>query len=108
MKKHQRDRGRELGDLLTSKLDVFDRFKRQEKTPEKQGLLDDASSLDGSDYDESLPAYRSQDSSPKLRPQADAELAEPRMLESVKQPQEAKVFTKPVIMNIVSYGILAL
>jgi hypothetical protein len=120
-KKHQRDRGLELGNYLVSFVCRFGKCRYRERTPEKQGLLDgehsgyyqehgvgdgcsDTAANNASDSEEALPAYRSQDSSPKLLPQPDSQPAE---VASSPAP-ESKIFTKPVIMNIVSYGILAL
>lgn len=120
-KKHQRDRGLELGNYLVSFVCRFGKCRYRERTPEKQGLLEgehsagyyqehgvgdgclDTAANNASDSEEALPAYRSQDSSPKLLPQPDAQPAE-----TASSPApESKIFTKPVIMNIVSYGILA-
>lgn len=104
-KKNSRDRGREIGDLIVSKVPAF---SCTERTPEKQGLLNSEDSLSdaSSDY-ECLPAYQSQTNSPKLVAQASAEPVDTVPCEI---PAEScpTVFTKPVIMNIVSYGILAL
>jgi len=107
VKKHQRDRGRELGDFLASKCPRFGRFSSAEASPEKGSLLgrDALLSDEGSD-DEFLPEYQSQSSSPQLTPQAGPEPAEAVPLQGPGSPG-FKIFTKPVIMNIVSYGILA-
>ncbi|KAG9259286.1 major facilitator superfamily domain-containing protein [Emericellopsis atlantica] len=106
-KKHQRDRGRELGDFLASKCPRFGRFSSAEASPEKGSLLgrDALLSDEGSD-DECLPEYQSQSSSPQLTPQPTPEPAEAAPLQGPGSPG-FKIFTKPVIMNIVSYGILA-
>ena len=104
-KKSRRDRGRELGDLIASKLPSF-RCRRS--TPEKKCLLGDQSKPAGAGFDdECLPEYRSQDNSPKLVPQADPEPVE-TVPHQVPGSPGFKIFTKPVIMNIISYGILAL
>ncbi|PHH68822.1 hypothetical protein CDD80_7212 [Ophiocordyceps camponoti-rufipedis] len=101
-KKLQRDHGRELGRRLVAL------FRRATvcKYREKQGLLvlpdskRDAYGACGSVRDEPLPAYRSRENSPKLSPQA---IRAP----TTTGPSKAVVFTRPVIMNIISYGILA-
>lgn len=102
VKKNERDRGRELGDYLLSKFSWFGTRQQPASGPEKQILLDND---EGSD-NESLPEYRSQESSPRLLPQPDVEI----QITPTEGPGSPgfKTFTKPVIMNIVSYGILAL
>ena len=111
VKKTERDRGREIGDYLVSKLAKFGACHHHDRAPEKQGLLSDeryASSLTDelSDSEETLPLYQSQESSPRIRPQPDPELAQPAPAYGPGTPG-FKTFTKPVIMNIISYGILA-
>lgn len=116
-RKLQRDRCRELGDKITA---FFSRAGScKGRTPEKQSLLRDSSpsgyssisssripSLLGED-DEPLPCYKSQESSPKLGPtKASAAPAVTRV--ETAPPKKMKIFTRPVIMNIMSYGILAL
>lgn len=116
MKKTQRDRGRELGDRITRMFSGATTCKG--RSAEKQTLLKndrladyqatEASRLisrNSDDEDEVLPAYRSTESSPRLSPQADRESA-PSV--QYQQAVPEKIFTKRVIMNIVSYGILAL
>ncbi|KAF4587489.1 MFS multidrug transporter [Ophiocordyceps camponoti-floridani] len=101
-KKLQRDHGRELGRRLVAL------FRRATvcKCREKQGLFmvpdskRGAYGACGSVRDEPLPAYRSRESSPKLSPQS---IRAP----TKNGPSKTVVFTRPVIMNIVSYGILA-
>lgn len=116
MKKNERDRGRELGERLTN---MFCGARTcQGRSPEKQTLLDndrlpgyratETSRLTSRavEDDDVLPAYRSTESSPRLSPQADPQ---PRAAPSTQQPErKLKIFTRPVIMNIMSYGILAL
>lgn len=104
-KKNRRDRGRELGDFIASK---FASFKCRGSAPEKQSLLGNQPKLAGDGFDdECLPEYRSQNNSPKLVPQADPEPVE-TVPHQVPGSPGFKIFTKPVIMNIISYGILAL
>ncbi|KFH47709.1 putative membrane protein-like protein [Hapsidospora chrysogenum ATCC 11550] len=103
-KKSRRDRGRELGELIASK---FPSFRCRRSAPEKKCLLGDQSKPAGAGFDdECLPEYRSQDNSPKLVPQADPE-PEETVPHQVPGSAGFKIFTKPVIMNIISYGILA-
>lgn len=124
MKKNQRDRGRELGDRITQ---LFRNLFRgastcQRRSPEKQTLLDN-DRLAGYQTtqparrnsqipheDDVLPAYRSTESSPRLSPQADPEsgAGHSTLAQTPAPLQNKKIFTRPVIMNIMSYGILAL
>lgn len=107
-KKNHRDRGREMGDYIASKFSSIRGLSCGNRTPEKQRLLrEECFSADESSDDECLPQYQSQHCSPKLAPQADPEPVE-AVPHQVPSAPPAKIFTKPVIMNIVSYGILAL
>lgn len=122
----QRDRGRELGSRITAMFRRATVCKCRGRPLEKQGLLaadlskgkGEYGALDGCsrggvtmrDEDEPLPAYRSRENSPKLAPQAG-----PGRATAVASPdpgpqpgQKSRIFTKPVILNIISYGILAL
>ena len=118
-RKHQRDRGRELGDYIVS-LFCGSRSCQTSRSNEKEALPEDlvplirADQLKGyrtadstADIEEQLPAYQSVDSSPRLGPRNDVEsgIIPSPLREAVKVN---KIFTKPVIMNIASYGILAL
>jgi hypothetical protein len=118
MKKSQRDRGREMGDYLANIVGEATGCNGK-RGPEKQALLDGEQrigygssrpSLTSSDDDESLPAYQSQENSPRLSPQADTRslCSAPLDPEEPVVEEKKKTFTKPVIMNIISYGILAL
>ncbi|KEY71476.1 hypothetical protein S7711_03541 [Stachybotrys chartarum IBT 7711] len=115
-RKHERDRGRELGAYISSFFVRSCGCKGRSRAPEKEGLLEHdqigyqtAESSRTRDSDscrsESLPAYRSRDSSPNTgtssRPHSTMEDDD----DLVVKP--TKIFTKPVIMNIISYGILA-
>lgn len=111
-KRHRRDRGRELGDYLTSKLPSWsDLMCRRGRAPEKKSLLRSDMAPDDDSEDDILPEYRNEGDSPRLAPQDDAELVaesiQPHEVPSLPAPA-AKTFTRPVIMNIISYGILAL
>lgn len=118
MKKLERDRCRELGDRIAALFRKSVVCKCRGRAPEKQALLagDGLAGYDTAgacspaiaktpDVDEPLPAYRSRENSPRLSPQASPE--PPAAAES-QASNKPKIFTKPVIMNIVSYGILAL
>ncbi|KAF5592256.1 tetracycline resistance TCR1 [Fusarium pseudocircinatum] len=114
-KKSQRDRGREIGDYLASWFGGVASCNGRGRSPEKQALLDgkqnaqylSTSVRPGSAHsDEALPAYRSQENSPRLAPQPDTQSLNEAPLEPIVV-RKSKTFTKPVIMNIISYGILA-
>ncbi|KAF4417324.1 tetracycline resistance TCR1 [Fusarium acutatum] len=114
-KKSQRDRGREIGDYLASWFGGVASCNGRGRSPEKQALLDGKQNVQylstsvrpGSAHsDEALPAYRSQENSPRLAPQPDTQSLNEVPLEPVVA-RKSKTFTKPVIMNIISYGILA-
>jgi hypothetical protein len=111
-KKYQRDRCREVGDYISSLFCQAGSCQGRSRSPEKQSLLENDALAsyrtlktvtdDDASSDESLPAYRSRDSSPKLSPQP-----HPPAAQSPDGPRVTKIFTTPVILNIVSYGILA-
>ncbi|KAJ3556112.1 hypothetical protein NPX13_g10209 [Xylaria arbuscula] len=112
-KKMQRDRGLELGDWILSK---FVRFRkcaepRDEKTKfsdrdETQALLD---------HDEQLPTYRTNENtptnSPRLRSASVATISQDTL--DLTRSKDcvgvgiSQTFTRPVILNIMSFGILA-
>lgn len=115
-KKTQHDRGREIGNRIAA---LFRRASNcHGRSLEKASLLhhDDVGygatesqqpRFGESDEDEPLPIYRSQESSPKLSPKSFPESPGNVDVQPVAA-KEMKIFTKPVIMNIMSYGILAL
>ncbi|KAL7818838.1 major facilitator superfamily domain-containing protein [Trichoderma aethiopicum] len=120
-KKGEKDRGRELGDRISA---LFSRatYSRPDK-PEKQSLLGDCEQAsyntlpDSSDTDstklpqgrEGLPDYRSRETSPRLASQGNTEHRDVSSAEiaGAQPDQPTVIFTKPVLMNIISYGILA-
>ncbi|KAJ3472741.1 hypothetical protein NLG97_g10750 [Lecanicillium saksenae] len=95
-KKHQRDRCREVGDRIAAFFSragsCKGRAPREAESP--------------SEDDEPLPCYKSQESSPKLGPSKAPTAPAVARVESETKPK-MKIFTRPVIMNIMSYGILA-
>ncbi|KAF5022359.1 hypothetical protein F66182_5587 [Fusarium sp. NRRL 66182] len=112
-KKAQRDRGREIGDYLASLFGGVAKCNGRGRSPEKQALLDGKHHVhygtrpsSAHSDDEALPAYQSRENSPRLAPQADTQSLNEARLEPVLE-RKTKTFTKPVIMNIISYGILA-
>ncbi|KAI0479013.1 major facilitator superfamily domain-containing protein [Xylariaceae sp. FL0804] len=112
-RKHSPDRGLALGNWLLSLLyrlpmcaDSRDEKSNLAKHEETRALLD---------HDETLPGYRTTESSPKGSPRLgsapsvsitrdDLDLPEARVHAGVGI---SRIFTKPVILNIASFGILA-
>ncbi|QUC16974.1 uncharacterized protein UV8b_01215 [Ustilaginoidea virens] len=115
-KKQQKDRGRELGDRLVKLVQNMSICHGLRRTIEKESLLannsltgyNTAGRLGPTEADEPLPAYQSRENSPKLAPRA-VSTSTPASMNggSGLGRQRNVVFTKPVVMNIMSYGILA-
>jgi hypothetical protein len=108
-KKHNRDRGVELGNRLLSywKEKVISRHHKT-KGLEAQGLLEP---------EDQLPGYRSDEESCQLAMTPSSGVQNPFDLEnavpltkmvSPERKPAGKIFTRPVILIIISYGILAL
>lgn len=106
--KHRRDRGLELGNYLLSCIPWTSSSSSQPKSAEEESLLE---------AEEQLPGYRTTENSPRLVSRRGcADLVEPLDLESterrttvtLERRMVTKTFTRPVVLNIVSYGILAL
>ncbi|KAL7938123.1 major facilitator superfamily domain-containing protein [Trichoderma chlorosporum] len=120
-KKGEKDRGREVGDRIVA---LFNRasYGRADKH-EKQSLLGDDqqvgySTLSGSPIldatksrgrEERLPNYRSRETSPRVSSQDNTERQATTGTETTEaqSDQPTKIFTKGVVINIISYGILA-
>jgi hypothetical protein len=107
-KKGEKDRGREIGDRISA---LFNRatYGRADK-PEKQSLLGDCEQAGYNTLPDPADTDAKKLSSPQSASQGNTE---PRAVSSTEsseaQPNEPTViFTKPVLMNIISYGILAL
>jgi MFS family permease len=111
-KKQQRDRGVELGQWLLSKLPwppsqhasgeaCPDQTKYNEWSSDCEPLLS-----------EELPGYRTTENSPENSPriatsEVQEEPREPLDLDASLQ-SNPKIFTKPVVLNVIAFGILAL
>ncbi|KAH9908779.1 MFS general substrate transporter [Xylariomycetidae sp. FL2044] len=112
-KKLRPDRGLQLGRWLLSWLPAFRKCgePRDEKT--KLGEMDEEQPL--LDHDEQLPGYRtnenSPESSPRMRSASVTSVSQdPLDLEQARVRANngvSKIFTRPVILNIISFGILA-
>ncbi|KAK2612566.1 hypothetical protein QQS21_001336 [Conoideocrella luteorostrata] len=117
-KKQQRDVGCELGDRLMGVVRNVPICRGLGRNAEKESLLandrlSSYSTSEGSsalsETEELLPAYRSRETSPNLttrcksttRPASDIRCGDR------DGNEKTVIFTKPVIMNIMSYGILA-
>lgn len=103
-RKHRRDPGVELGKRLVSWMSS-NNCQITARKAEKQALLDE----------EQLPAYASMENSPHLSTSTGPEPRESLDLDATSdtasetvETSKPKIFTKPVIFNIISYGILAL
>ncbi|KAI0803975.1 major facilitator superfamily domain-containing protein [Xylaria sp. FL0064] len=112
-KKMQRDRGLELGDWILSKFTGF--RKCTEPRDEKVKFSDRDEIRPLLDHDEQLPTYRTNENtpvnSPRLRsasvatiPQDSLDLTKAKDYVGVGISQ---TFTRPVVLNIISFGILA-
>lgn len=106
-RKHQRDRGVELGNYLVSRMPWSKRGSvHDKKSLEEQPLLE---------AEEQLPGYRTNENSPHLtsstgpdlQERLDLEDAVPVIAADAERKQASKIFTRPVVLNIISYGILA-
>ncbi|KAI1418785.1 major facilitator superfamily domain-containing protein [Xylaria sp. FL1777] len=112
-KKMQRDRGLELGNWILAKFTGFRRCAEPRDEKPKFSDRDEIRPL--LDHDEQLPTYRTNEntpaSSPRLRslsvtsiPQDSLDLTQSRDYVGVGISQ---TFTRPVVLNIISFGILA-
>ncbi|RYP90099.1 hypothetical protein DL770_003791 [Monosporascus sp. CRB-9-2] len=112
-KKSRRDRGLELGNWILSCIprlpkctDIRDEKSKLAEMAETQPLMD---------HDEQLPGYRTNENSPQNSPLLKSTPATriPRdslYLEAVcdsEDSRDSRIFTRPVILNIMSFGILA-
>ncbi|KAI1491973.1 major facilitator superfamily domain-containing protein [Biscogniauxia mediterranea] len=108
------DRGLEIGNWILSLLPNFGRFAeaRDEKTTKLSENSEERPLLE---HDEPLPGYRTNQNSPENSPRLlstsappisrdPLDLAEPRGNVGVGF---SRIFTRPVVLNIVSFGILA-
>ncbi|RYP78604.1 hypothetical protein DL769_003165 [Monosporascus sp. CRB-8-3] len=112
-KKLRRDRGLELGNWILSCISCLP--KCTEVRDEKSKLAEMAETQPLMDDDEQLPGYRTNENSPQNSPLLKSTPATriPRdslYLEAVcdsDDNRDSRIFTRPVILNIMSFGILA-
>jgi hypothetical protein len=104
-KKKRRDRGVELGSRITSWM------TRSHCQTARTKKVEELSMLEG---DDELPGYQTTENSPHLTSTAGPELHDHLDLDAdvdskpITVKEKPKPFTNPVILNIISYGILAL
>ncbi|KAG6008379.1 hypothetical protein E4U21_004583 [Claviceps maximensis] len=120
-KKQQHDAGREMGDRLLCLLHNVPICYGLGRNVEKDSLLTQNRpagyhTIPGATYDsdmseteETLPAYQSRENSPRLTPRTQPAVKPTAVTEpcEIKSEEKMVIFTKPVIMNILSYGVLA-
>ncbi|CAJ2513581.1 Uu.00g017000.m01.CDS01 [Anthostomella pinea] len=114
-KKHVPDRGLEMGKWIMSGLPSFRKCAapRDEKTKMAEAESDELQPL--IDHDEQLPGYRTNENSPENSPRlrsASAASISRDTLDLAEGRKNAgvgitKIFTRPVVLNIISFGILA-
>ncbi|RYP17860.1 hypothetical protein DL765_004258 [Monosporascus sp. GIB2] len=112
-KKLRRDRSLELGNWILSCIPCLP--KCAEVGDEKSKLAEMAETQPLMDHDEQLPGYRTNENSPENSPllRSTAATRIPRdslYLEAVcdsEDSRDSRIFTRPVILNIMSFGILA-
>ncbi|KAI1115351.1 MFS general substrate transporter [Nemania sp. NC0429] len=110
-KKMERDRGLELGNWVLSKFTGF--RKCTEPRDEKSKLTDRDDEMQPLiDHDEPLPTYRTNEntpvSSPRLRTASVSTIPQDTLdLRSHVGVGFTRTFTRPVVLNIISFGIVA-
>ncbi|KAJ8126803.1 hypothetical protein O1611_g6836 [Lasiodiplodia mahajangana] len=113
-KKMERDRGLELGNWIRSKFTSF--RKCTEPRDEKSKLSDRDDEMQPLiDHDEQLPTYRTNDNTPANSPRLRSTSAPAITQDALDLTQSredvgigfSKTFTRPVVLNIISFGILA-
>ncbi|KAI0159748.1 major facilitator superfamily domain-containing protein [Xylariaceae sp. FL1272] len=112
-RKMDRDRGLEIGQWIQSKLPKFKKCTDLRDEKSKLAVIDELLPL--VDHDEDLPTYRTNEntptSSPRLRSASVVTIGQDALsLSHTRQHTGvgiSRTFTRPVILNIVSFGILA-
>jgi MFS family permease len=112
-KKKSRDRGLELGNWLLSKVPYFGAVPQ---TVDQQQLKYNEWSETQPLLEEQLPGYRTTENSPGSSPRltTSSSAVEPRDSLNLDtnfadfHRESSKIFTRPVVLNVVAFGILAL
>lgn len=111
-KKLRRDRGRELGDWILSGIPSLRKCAefRDEKFKLAADMAEEEQPL--VDHDEQLPGYRTNENSPQnsplLKSTRGSRLPNLDNISASEDARDSRIFTRPVILNIMSFGILAL
>lgn len=103
-KKHTRDRGVELGNRILAFFERKESSPRQGKGLEEEHLLDTEEQLPG--YDTALQLGSTND--PAIQRPLDLVNPVITRVAAPERPSPATIFTRPVVLIIISYGILAL
>ncbi|KAK9422702.1 putative Major facilitator superfamily (MFS) profile domain-containing protein [Seiridium unicorne] len=110
-KKQQRDRGIEVGKWLLSMIPCVASRGPSDHADQTQSKYDEWSSESRPLLEEQLPGYRTTENSPENSPRlATSEvIEEPRELLDLDAGLRgsSKIFTRPVVLNVVAFGILA-
>lgn len=111
-KKQHRDRGIELGKWISSKMSCSNFRDSVEPDDQGRSKYDEWSSETRPLLDDQLPGYRTNENTPENSPrlataEAPEEPREPLDLDAGLRSQN-KIFTRPVVLNVVAFGILAL
>ncbi|KAM0810459.1 putative Major facilitator superfamily (MFS) profile domain-containing protein [Seiridium cardinale] len=110
-KKQQRDRGIEVGKWLLSMIPCVASRGPSDHADQTQSKYDEWSSESRPLLEEQLPGYRTTENSPENSPRlATSEVVEePRELLDLDAGlrDSSKIFTRPVVLNVVAFGILA-
>jgi hypothetical protein len=112
-KRDRRDRGLELGGWLLARLP---KFRRCTEVRDEKSKMAEASEIVPllDDNDEQLPGYRTNEHSPSSSPRLKSIATRPPcdsldLLESNKPIYDTRsIFTRQVVLNIMSFGLLAL
>ncbi|KAI0022673.1 major facilitator superfamily domain-containing protein [Xylariomycetidae sp. FL0641] len=112
-KKHVPDRGLELGSWILSGLPNFRKCAEPRDEKRKPVDLDESRPL--LDHDEQLPVYRTNENTPDNSPRIRSASVPSIRRDSIDLNEErgsagvgiTKIFTRPVVLNIASFGILA-
>ena len=109
-KKSRRDRGRELGNWILSGIPSL--RKCAEVRDEKLKFAEMAEEQPLIDHDEQLPGYRTNENTPQnsplLKSTPASRLPDLDDIADDENDKDSRIFTRPVILNIMSFGILAL
>lgn len=112
-KKLRRDRGLELGNWILSKLPIF---RKCAESRDEKSKLAEMETQPLIDHDEQLPGYQTNENSPENSPRIRSASVPSISWDSLDLESGhgnsnlgvSRIFTRPVVLNIISFGILAL